>query len=274
MLVSRSLQSRIPRSRTRFPGRYQNRLVHEQANFSILNGGILPFGAVFIELFFILTSIWLNQFYHFFGFLFVVFYHSHYHLCGDHNRPMLFPAVQWGLFVVVEILPDVWIFCSSSFPLCNLLLLHKSGDHQASLWNSVLGIYVDCFLCLLCADRHNWLLCMRLVYKVDLFISEDRLRILDSYWCSEAKITVNCQLIWNQFCSHGCSTKKKITVWGEFLSSYLDPLLLFFPWYFNVAGVQLMMMLLEIVGLRSLYKTSFQGCVLFIKKWLRKNYTS
>ncbi|CAL9047694.1 unnamed protein product, partial [Musa banksii] len=80
MLVSRSLQSRIPRSRTRFPGRYQNRLVHEQANFSILNGGILPFGAVFIELFFILTSIWLNQFYHFFGFLFLVFYHSHYHL--------------------------------------------------------------------------------------------------------------------------------------------------------------------------------------------------
>ncbi|CAL9172628.1 unnamed protein product, partial [Musa hybrid cultivar] len=48
--------------------------------FSILNGGILPFGAVFIELFFILTSIWLNQFYHFFGFLFLVFYHSHYHL--------------------------------------------------------------------------------------------------------------------------------------------------------------------------------------------------
>ncbi|CAD5181851.1 unnamed protein product [Musa acuminata subsp. malaccensis] len=68
---------------------YMNRPI-----FSILNGGILPFGAVFIELFFILTSIWLNQFYHFFGFLFLVFYHSHYHLCGDHNRPMLFPAVQ------------------------------------------------------------------------------------------------------------------------------------------------------------------------------------
>ncbi|XP_047334711.1 transmembrane 9 superfamily member 7-like [Impatiens glandulifera] len=41
--------------------------------FPILLGGILPFGAVFIELFFILTSIWLNQFYYFFGFLFVVF---------------------------------------------------------------------------------------------------------------------------------------------------------------------------------------------------------
>lgn len=44
-----------------------------QPCFSILIGGILPFGAVFIELFFILTSIWLNQFYYIFGFLFIVF---------------------------------------------------------------------------------------------------------------------------------------------------------------------------------------------------------
>jgi transmembrane 9 superfamily protein 2/4 len=44
-----------------------------QPAFSILAGGILPFGAVFIELFFILTSIWLNQFYYIFGFLFIVF---------------------------------------------------------------------------------------------------------------------------------------------------------------------------------------------------------
>ncbi|CAA6666154.1 unnamed protein product [Spirodela intermedia] len=44
-----------------------------QPAFSILIGSILPFGAVFIELFFILTSIWLNQFYYIFGFLFIVF---------------------------------------------------------------------------------------------------------------------------------------------------------------------------------------------------------
>jgi transmembrane 9 superfamily protein 2/4 len=41
--------------------------------FSILIGGILPFGAVFIELFFIVTSIWQDQFYYIFGFLFIVF---------------------------------------------------------------------------------------------------------------------------------------------------------------------------------------------------------
>ncbi|KAG7023443.1 Transmembrane 9 superfamily member 10, partial [Cucurbita argyrosperma subsp. argyrosperma] len=54
------------------------RQIPEQAwymkpSFSILIGGILPFGAVFIELFFILTSIWLHQFYYIFGFLFIVF---------------------------------------------------------------------------------------------------------------------------------------------------------------------------------------------------------
>lgn len=39
---------------------------------AILVGGILPFGAVFIELFFIMSSIWLAQMYYVFGFLFLV----------------------------------------------------------------------------------------------------------------------------------------------------------------------------------------------------------
>merc|ERR1740138_475024 len=40
--------------------------------FSVIIGGVLPFGAVFVELFFILSSIWLNQFYYVFGFLLIV----------------------------------------------------------------------------------------------------------------------------------------------------------------------------------------------------------
>ncbi|KAG7170764.1 transmembrane 9 superfamily member 4-like [Homarus americanus] len=39
----------------------------------LLTAGVLPFGAMFIELFFIFSAIWENQFYYLFGFLFLVF---------------------------------------------------------------------------------------------------------------------------------------------------------------------------------------------------------
>ncbi|XP_025316676.3 transmembrane 9 superfamily member 2-like [Canis lupus dingo] len=41
--------------------------------FGIVIGGILPFGCIFIQLFFILNSIWSHQLYFMFGFLFLVF---------------------------------------------------------------------------------------------------------------------------------------------------------------------------------------------------------
>merc|ERR1719231_725529 len=42
--------------------------------FTMLVGGILPFGAVFIELFFIMSSVWLQRFYYVFGFLALVMF--------------------------------------------------------------------------------------------------------------------------------------------------------------------------------------------------------
>lgn len=39
---------------------------------SVLMGGILPFGCIFVQLFFILNSIWANQIYYMFGLLFLV----------------------------------------------------------------------------------------------------------------------------------------------------------------------------------------------------------
>ncbi|KAH7963694.1 hypothetical protein HPB52_022422 [Rhipicephalus sanguineus] len=40
---------------------------------AICMGGVLPFGCIFIQLFFILNSIWSNQMYYMFGLLFLVF---------------------------------------------------------------------------------------------------------------------------------------------------------------------------------------------------------
>merc|ERR1711990_466761 len=41
--------------------------------FTVLVGGILPFGACFVEFFFILSSMWMNQYYYVFGFTALVF---------------------------------------------------------------------------------------------------------------------------------------------------------------------------------------------------------
>lgn len=46
---------------------------YTQPFLSIMVGGVLPFGGVFIEIFFIMSSVWLHQFYYVFGFLFMVF---------------------------------------------------------------------------------------------------------------------------------------------------------------------------------------------------------
>merc|ERR1712153_5817 len=40
--------------------------------FMSLVGGLLPFGSVFTELFFIISSLWQHQFYYLFGFLALV----------------------------------------------------------------------------------------------------------------------------------------------------------------------------------------------------------
>jgi len=65
---------------------------------SVLMGGVLPFGAIFIELYFILNSIWYHRIYYVFGFLFLVFgvliltasqvtvLMAYFHLCAEDYR--------------------------------------------------------------------------------------------------------------------------------------------------------------------------------------------
>ncbi|KAA8535358.1 hypothetical protein F0562_030361 [Nyssa sinensis] len=143
--------------------------------FSILIGGILPFGAVFIELFFILTSIWLQQFYYIFGFLFIVFVIlivtcaeitivlCYFQLCSEDY------LWWWRSYLTSGILSPLLV------PICCVLLLHKARDHKASIWDLVLWLHADCLIRFLCAHRYNWFRCMFHVHAAHLLISEDRL---------------------------------------------------------------------------------------------------
>lgn len=55
------------------PRQIPDQSLYTQPLPGMIMGGILPFGCIFIQLFFILNSIWSNQTYYMFGFLFLVF---------------------------------------------------------------------------------------------------------------------------------------------------------------------------------------------------------
>lgn len=55
------------------PRQVPDQSVYTRPAPGIIMGGVLPFGCIFIQLFFILNSLWSNQTYYMFGFLFLVF---------------------------------------------------------------------------------------------------------------------------------------------------------------------------------------------------------
>ncbi|KAI8907396.1 hypothetical protein EDD86DRAFT_255792, partial [Gorgonomyces haynaldii] len=63
----------VPVRTHQIPRQIPEQTVYTSLWMNILIGGLLPFGAMFIELFFIMSSIWGNRVYYVFGFLFVVF---------------------------------------------------------------------------------------------------------------------------------------------------------------------------------------------------------
>lgn len=55
------------------PRQIPEQSVYTQPIPGIIMGGVLPFGCIFIQLFFVLNSIWSSQIYYMYGFLFIVF---------------------------------------------------------------------------------------------------------------------------------------------------------------------------------------------------------
>nr|XP_025843637.1 transmembrane 9 superfamily member 2-like [Vulpes vulpes] len=70
---SKKKQFRCPVHTNQIPRHVPQQTFLTKPLFGIVIGGILPFGCIFIQLFFILNSIWSHQLYFMFGFLFLVF---------------------------------------------------------------------------------------------------------------------------------------------------------------------------------------------------------
>merc|ERR1712137_169655 len=62
----------LPVRTNQIPRQIPEQMWFSQPLFTSLVGGVLPFGAVFTELFFIMSSLWQHQFYYLFGFLALV----------------------------------------------------------------------------------------------------------------------------------------------------------------------------------------------------------
>lgn len=107
---------------------------------SMLLVGILPFGAIFVELYFIMNSIWFHKVYYMFGFLFVCYgimvrisstllFHqvltlgkTDNYLLNGHYPLDLLPSLLGKLPLAMAILLHSWCLCNIYLPQCHLIL--------------------------------------------------------------------------------------------------------------------------------------------------------
>jgi transmembrane 9 superfamily member 2/4 len=146
-----------------------------QPIFVILAGGILPFGAVFIELFFILTSIWLNQFYYIFGFLFIVFVIlivtcaeitivlCYFQLCTEDYH-------WWWRAYLTAGSSTLYLFVYAIFYFFNKWEITKLVSGIMYFGYMLIISYA-----FFCADWYLWFLCLLLVREEDICFCQDRL---------------------------------------------------------------------------------------------------
>ena len=172
--------------------------------FTMLIGGILPFGAVFIELYFIMSSVWLQRFYYVFGFLALVLLIliitcaemavvlAYFQLCNENY------AWQWRSFLNTASAGTLHFFagraprCTSSRPhligpsprgrrlplrLLIRLLLVDPRDHGLRLNTALLRVHVHHEPPLLARHRHRRIRRLVVVHIADIRRRQSRLAL-------------------------------------------------------------------------------------------------
>ncbi|RUS15254.1 Endomembrane protein 70-domain-containing protein, partial [Jimgerdemannia flammicorona] len=138
---------------------------------SILMGGVLPFGAIFIELYFIMNSIWFHRIYYVFGtFPFRVFVlasptgfnalwlplsclrHPDSDVLGGDDLDVLLPPVRRGLPLVVACFPYVGGLGPLRHALLGALLRDQAADRLVHELRTVLWLELHNVLDVLCSD--------------------------------------------------------------------------------------------------------------------------
>ncbi|XP_065055621.1 transmembrane 9 superfamily member 2-like [Rhopilema esculentum] len=134
---------------------------------SIVMGGILPFGCIFIQLFFILNSIWSHQIYYMFGFLFLVFLIlaitcsettillCYFHLCAEDYR-------WWWRSFLTSAFTGVYLFIYSIHYFATKLTI--TGATSTFLYFGYTFIMVLLFTLL--SGTIGFLACLFFVYKI------------------------------------------------------------------------------------------------------------
>ncbi|KAI9316908.1 hypothetical protein BX666DRAFT_2136548 [Dichotomocladium elegans] len=133
---------------------------------SILMGGILPFGAIFIELYFVMNSIWFHRIYYGIGFLFVVFavlmltccevtiLLCYFHLCNEDYswswRAYLTSAIT-GLYIYMYSI--LYYFTKLDINTFTSTLLYFGYSAVISLLASLLTGAVGYLACLIFLQR-------------------------------------------------------------------------------------------------------------------------
>uniref|UniRef100_A0A0N4ZZ31 Transmembrane 9 superfamily member n=1 Tax=Parastrongyloides trichosuri TaxID=131310 RepID=A0A0N4ZZ31_PARTI len=133
----------------------------------MLMGGILPFGCIFIQLFFILNSIWAHQLYYMFGFLMLVFLIlivtcsqttillAYFHLCAEDYR-------WWWRSFMTSGFTAVYLFLYCIYYFNSKLVI--TGTISTILYFSYTAIFV--FMFFLMAGTIGFLATYFFVHKI------------------------------------------------------------------------------------------------------------